>query len=85
MRLSSRYFPASRLVKLSTLTRPRAWRPSPMLRSPSKASTSKRITRRSTAITFAVVRTVAPTSDAREMADIDLGADRDPARLQIGR
>ena len=55
---------ASRLLKLSTLTRPRAWRPSPILRSPSKASTSKRITRRSTAITFAVVRTVAPTSDA---------------------
>src|ERR1019366_5226833 len=57
-------FAPSRLLKLSTLTRPRAWRPSPILRSPSKASTSNRITRRSTAITFAVVRTVAPTSEA---------------------
>ena len=58
------YFPASRFVNVSTLTRPRAWRPSPILRSPSKASTSKRMTRRSTAMTFAVARTVAPTSDA---------------------
>ena len=56
--------PRKPLRKLSTLTRPRAWRPSPILRSPSKASTSKRITRRSTAMTFPVTRTVAPTSDA---------------------
>src|SRR4030088_2793040 len=35
-----------------------------MRRSPSKASTAKRITRRSTAITRAVVRTFAPTGDA---------------------
>ena len=75
--------PPNRLLNASTLTRPRAWRPSPMRRSSSKASTSKRITRRSTAITRAVVRTVAPTGVAREMADIDLGADRDPARFQI--
>ena len=58
------YFPASRFVNVSALTRPRAWRPSPILRSPSKASTSKRITRRSTAVTFPVTRTTAPTSDA---------------------
>ena len=35
-----------------------------MRRVSSKASTSNRITRRSTAITFAVVRTVAPTGVA---------------------
>jgi len=54
----------NRLLKLARLTRPRAWRPSPMRRLPSKASTSKRITRRSTAITRAVVRTTAPTGVA---------------------
>ena len=58
------YFPARLLVNISALTKPRAWRPSPILRSPSKASTSKRMTRRSTAKTFPVTRTVAPTSDA---------------------
>ena len=77
------YFPAKPLVNVSALTRPRAWRPSPILRSPSKASTSKRITRRSTAMTFR--RDPHRRADQRraEMADIDLGADRDPAGLQI--
>src|SRR5206468_2241428 len=56
--------PANRLLKLSRLTRARAWRPVPMRRSPSNASTSKRITRRSTANTRAVVRTTAPTGEA---------------------
>ena len=59
------YYPGpNRLLNASTLTRPRAWRPSPMRRLLSKASTAKRITRRSTAITRAVVRTVAPTGVA---------------------
>src|SRR5262249_45423246 len=63
LRLRYRVDP-NRLLKLSRLTSPRAWRPSPILRAPSNEATSKRITRRSTESTVAMVRTVAPTGEA---------------------
>lgn len=72
--MPSRFTP-KRSSNSTTLTTPRRWVPSPILRSPSHASTSNTTLLRSISTTRAMAWTVRPTGVAAKVTDFHVHAD----------